>query len=221
MIRRPPRSTLFPYTTLFRSHPLRRLRRLDLRRLRRHLLLVPEDVRTDDQRVPGPPALLGDVRLLQRHVLPHAHHRRGRADAAHLQPDAVRVPAAPAALERVHHVLGAPVRCLADPVRDQLLLVAVRGPEGAAESVERQHARVDGAVAAAAPQLGRPDPDRVPRAVRVQRPRRAGGLPAAEPAARRGGSAAPLRGARKTAGCSLIAWPPAPWSPLPASSWFS
>src|SRR3989442_8705117 len=24
MIRRPPRSTLFPYTTLFRSHPLRR-----------------------------------------------------------------------------------------------------------------------------------------------------------------------------------------------------
>src|SRR5688572_32723386 len=31
MIRRPPRSTLFPYTTLFRSHP-RRARRL-LRRL--------------------------------------------------------------------------------------------------------------------------------------------------------------------------------------------
>src|SRR5256885_3316726 len=27
MIRRPPRSTLFPYTTLFRSHPLRRERR--------------------------------------------------------------------------------------------------------------------------------------------------------------------------------------------------
>src|SRR5262245_63954052 len=26
MIRRPPRSTLFPYTTLFRSHPLRRER---------------------------------------------------------------------------------------------------------------------------------------------------------------------------------------------------
>src|SRR2546430_12702447 len=28
MIRRPPRSTLFPYTTLFRSHPLR-FRRLE------------------------------------------------------------------------------------------------------------------------------------------------------------------------------------------------
>src|SRR5260370_25820499 len=27
MIRRPPRSTLFPYTTLFRSHPARRPRR--------------------------------------------------------------------------------------------------------------------------------------------------------------------------------------------------
>src|SRR2546427_11570082 len=32
MIRRPPRSTLFPYTTLFRSHSLHQLERL----LRRH-----------------------------------------------------------------------------------------------------------------------------------------------------------------------------------------
>src|SRR5689334_23937073 len=31
MIRRPPRSTLFPYTTLFRSHRLQRLRLADLR----------------------------------------------------------------------------------------------------------------------------------------------------------------------------------------------
>src|SRR5689334_24557127 len=30
MIRRPPRSTLFPYTTLFRSAPRRRARRADL-----------------------------------------------------------------------------------------------------------------------------------------------------------------------------------------------
>src|SRR5438874_7298245 len=34
MIRRPPRSTLFPYTTLFRSHDLRR------RKLLRHLLVA-------------------------------------------------------------------------------------------------------------------------------------------------------------------------------------
>src|SRR5688572_32740892 len=35
MIRRPPRSTLFPYTTLFRSH--RRERRMRLRQRRREL----------------------------------------------------------------------------------------------------------------------------------------------------------------------------------------
>src|SRR3712207_7786412 len=36
MIRRPPRSTLFPYTTLFRSHACRRLaRRRPVRRARR------------------------------------------------------------------------------------------------------------------------------------------------------------------------------------------
>src|SRR3989441_7313481 len=34
MIRRPPRSTLFPYTTLFRSRTLRRPRRRDLAGLR-------------------------------------------------------------------------------------------------------------------------------------------------------------------------------------------
>src|SRR5205823_2397733 len=54
-----------------RPHPLRRLRRLDLRRLRRHLLLVPQDVRPDDQRAARPPPLLGDLHLLQLHVLPH------------------------------------------------------------------------------------------------------------------------------------------------------
>src|SRR5258708_31382643 len=41
MIRRPPRSTLFPYTTLFRSRPATRLaRRLRLWLLRRLLLLL-------------------------------------------------------------------------------------------------------------------------------------------------------------------------------------
>src|SRR5215469_17907533 len=38
MIRRPPRSTLFPYTTLFRSPPCPRFRRCP--RLRRHLRVV-------------------------------------------------------------------------------------------------------------------------------------------------------------------------------------
>src|SRR2546422_8502618 len=48
MIRRPPRSTLFPYTTLFRSHAagilddrLREAHRLRVRRLRRQRFGVP------------------------------------------------------------------------------------------------------------------------------------------------------------------------------------
>src|SRR2546427_5944884 len=42
MIRRPPRSTLFPYTTLFRSRRMRRLRRTAaLRRLVQETHVVP------------------------------------------------------------------------------------------------------------------------------------------------------------------------------------
>src|SRR3712207_8559897 len=52
MIRRPPRSTLFPYTTLFRSHP---------GDLRRHLPLVSEDDRADAERGHGPVPLLGHL----------------------------------------------------------------------------------------------------------------------------------------------------------------
>src|SRR2546428_7617065 len=48
MIRRPPRSTLFPYTTLFRSAKLRRHRRTH--RLHLQLLLrYPETARQPDQ----------------------------------------------------------------------------------------------------------------------------------------------------------------------------
>src|SRR3712207_8555932 len=55
MIRRPPRSTLFPYTTLFRSHAddvlhasEHRRRRLLSRRLRLRLRLEEVDVDVDD-----------------------------------------------------------------------------------------------------------------------------------------------------------------------------
>src|SRR2546427_8718261 len=48
MIRRPPRSTLFPYTTLFRSHPLARAERLEdlvfVRVQRGDRVVDPEDV---------------------------------------------------------------------------------------------------------------------------------------------------------------------------------
>src|SRR5256886_3209881 len=50
MIRRPPRSTLFPYTTLFRSHRL----------LERILDLVPGDGRVHGEVGVAGPAQLGD-----------------------------------------------------------------------------------------------------------------------------------------------------------------
>src|SRR3712207_9508923 len=60
MIRRPPRSTLFPYTTLFRSIWLRRAPCPPpvppLPQLARHLAYVPRDrlqVRPQDRRPPG------------------------------------------------------------------------------------------------------------------------------------------------------------------------
>src|SRR2546427_11702632 len=58
MIRRPPRSTLFPYTTLFRSHPV-----------------VPAHTGREPERqrllVSGPPPRAGEVGLrVQRRVVP-------------------------------------------------------------------------------------------------------------------------------------------------------
>src|SRR3989442_15378056 len=173
-----------------RAHPLRRLRRLDLRRVRRDLLLVPEDVRPHDEHRARPPALLADVRVLQPDLLPDAHHRGRRPDAAHLQPDAVRVPPAPATLERIHHLQRAAPRHLPDPVRRQLFLVLVRGQEGAVEPLELEHARVDGGVAPAAPELGRDLADGVSRPLRVQLTGVAGRFLAAIHAPRRGGRSA-------------------------------
>src|SRR5690349_22965096 len=52
MMRRPPRSTLFPYTTLFRSQKLldRPRRRIPRRRRRREVVVAPEA--EDAERVP-------------------------------------------------------------------------------------------------------------------------------------------------------------------------
>src|SRR3712207_7123811 len=46
MIRRPPRSTLFPYTTLFRSSGLEVLRQLDIMPESRHVVLNMADSKT-------------------------------------------------------------------------------------------------------------------------------------------------------------------------------
>src|SRR3712207_7720615 len=54
MIRRPPRSTLFPYTTLFRSHPTQA--RSSLRHRRGLSLLIESSVASSSQEVsPIPP----------------------------------------------------------------------------------------------------------------------------------------------------------------------
>src|SRR3712207_8269066 len=72
MIRRPPRSTLFPYTTLFRSH------------LCRGLLLVPEDDGLRDPGMGGKAALLARLHRRERAVLPHALDRKStRLNSSH------------------------------------------------------------------------------------------------------------------------------------------
>src|SRR3712207_7834270 len=84
MIRRPPRSTLFPYTTLFRSHLLgldvlvellgREQAELDGRLLERDAPLV---------RVLGDPGgvVVADVRVERR----HQHERRSEEHTSELQ----------------------------------------------------------------------------------------------------------------------------------------
>src|SRR5437762_7306118 len=54
MIRRPPRSTLFPYTTLFRSQKQRKFVFLDQRRILRHFERIwkGHDANAFDQRIP-------------------------------------------------------------------------------------------------------------------------------------------------------------------------
>src|SRR5439155_23892126 len=108
--------------------------------------------------------------------------RRGRPDAAELQPAAGPVPPAPAALARPPILVGAARRRVAASVRHQLLLAPRRRAEAAGQSREREHARVDGAVASAPPELGREASHRLPRALRVQLARVPGGLPAPDAA---------------------------------------
>src|SRR3712207_7469900 len=77
MIRRPPRSTLFPYTTLFRSRPRRRQLLLELLV---HLLL-------EAQAALQPAAAPGDLGGVQRRLLQlghaHRHRRHGRRSEEH------------------------------------------------------------------------------------------------------------------------------------------
>src|SRR5258705_10073168 len=82
MIRRPPRSTLFPYTTLFRSHQVhgRFERRVELERVRhRHGARADDDLVIDDL------PLLAAARV----VLP------GRSEEHTSEPQSLRQPRCP------------------------------------------------------------------------------------------------------------------------------
>src|SRR5256885_15582040 len=95
MIRRPPRSTLFPYTTLFRSQIL--LLRFRLRHLRRWLEIPPQ---RDADREPRLERLGGELdrvlavggadRLLLRRGV-EIEDRTGRQRLARVEPVRVRV----------------------------------------------------------------------------------------------------------------------------------
>src|SRR2546430_8647779 len=83
MIRRPPRSTLFPYTTLFRSEAKPRFARTDFERqnkLLRHafslLLLFPNEPRTE-------PGLL--TRVAERHSRRDLDRKSTRLNSSHSQ----------------------------------------------------------------------------------------------------------------------------------------
>src|SRR3712207_9097419 len=86
MIRRPPRSTLFPYTTLFRSRRLDRLGRLGLDRERRWGDIVREWLRDPEEHQPDAHA--------------GAEHHRDPRDGAELGPLVVAAQRDPAVLDR-------------------------------------------------------------------------------------------------------------------------
>ncbi len=157
----------------------------------------PEDVRPPDERAVGQDPLGHHLHHLQPRVLPDALPRDAGDAAAHLRLHAVHAPEGPAADESVHDDLAVRPRDRADHPGVQLLpLDAARQARGP-EPLARQHPRVADVLAAAARELHRIRAVRLPRAVRVQRPRPPVGLLAAERAA--GG------GERRAAGGS--AWP--------------
>src|SRR5256885_11204523 len=80
MIRRPPRSTLFPYTTLFRSQRLLAHRRVGVGDAAQHVVVVLEDVRVDRADLDAPLAgVLG-----QRGVVVHLDRKSTRLNSSHL-----------------------------------------------------------------------------------------------------------------------------------------
>ena len=156
--------------------------------------LVPEDVRTHDEREAREVEFLADVRVLQPDVLPDAHDGPRGHDAPHRRPDAVRASAQPPAAAEVH--LDQRVR--AGGVVPGVLVEFLLEPEIRRESVEQpvacDHPGVDAALAGDAARQLREDAARLPRPVRVQHPRHGRRFPAAERADARGEADGGLRG---------------------------
>ena len=92
----------------------------DVRDLRRDLLLVPEDVRPDDERAAGEHSLLPHLPVLQRHVLPDAHPGHARVPPANCGLHELRVVPRSARNERVHQHVRVRAGHQSDSVRDQL-----------------------------------------------------------------------------------------------------
>src|SRR5260370_36707719 len=90
MIRRPPRSTLFPYTTLFRSDVARKLQMLLLVFADWHVgRLVDEDVRRHQHRVgikteAGHISMLASLFLELRHTVEPAERREATEQPSQL-----------------------------------------------------------------------------------------------------------------------------------------
>ena len=135
--------------------------------VRGRLFLVPEDVRPDDERAPRQAALLADVPGVERRVRRPAADRLGGHAAPPLRSVGVRVPRAPAALERLDLARRVRAGRGAAGVRPELLREPALGQAGARQPVGGRHAGVDAAVAAAASQLRR-HPDRRARAARAR-----------------------------------------------------
>src|SRR3712207_8245996 len=90
MIRRPPRSTLFPYTTLFRSAPtsdvVGRSIRLDLRRFGgtvRRVLKAPRCPDCSEVAEHGVPAVLAGPQIPMRWVGVHEDRKSTRLNSSH------------------------------------------------------------------------------------------------------------------------------------------
>src|SRR2546426_7673300 len=116
MIRRPPRSTLFPYTTLFRSAPRRRVGGRGLRADRAKDLLGQRRLGLDDAAAPAGGALHREERA---EILAHTLARHlDQPELGDLQHVGARLVLREGALERLEDLLAVLLALHVDEVDD-------------------------------------------------------------------------------------------------------